>query len=318
MPRFPPGFRFGTSTAAYQIEGAVSSDGKGPSIWDTFTAKPGSIVDGSSGAQACDHYHRYAEDVALMAQLGANGYRFSISWPRIQPSGKGRPSPKGLAFYDRLIDELLEAGVEPMVTLYHWDLPQALEDDGGWLNRATIEHFADYAAIVGERFGDRVEHWVPINEPNVVTMMGYCDRHARPGPGDALRGAAGRATTCCSRTAARRSRCASLSAAGSRASAAPTTTRRCGRPATRRPTSAPTKLFDALWNGMFIEPMLLGRYPVDILPLVEDAIHRRRPDHDPPAARLLRRQLLQPDAGRRRPTRTPRCPSSSARWWATR
>ena len=139
MPRFPPGFRFGTSTAAYQIEGAASSDGKGPSIWDTFTAKPGAIVDGSSGAQACDHYHRYAEDVALMAQLGANGYRFSISWPRIQPSGKGRPSPKGLAFYDRLIDECLEAGVNPMATLYHWDLPQALEDDGGWLNRATID-----------------------------------------------------------------------------------------------------------------------------------------------------------------------------------
>ena len=116
MPRFPPGFRFGTSTAAYQIEGAVSSDGKGPSIWDTFTAKPGSIVDGSSGAQACDHYHRYAEDVALMGQLGSNAYRFSIAWPRIQPSGKGRPSPKGLAFYDRLIDELLEVGVNPMVT----------------------------------------------------------------------------------------------------------------------------------------------------------------------------------------------------------
>ena len=149
MPRFPPGFRFGTSTAAYQIEGAVSSDGKGPSIWDTFTAKPGSIVDGSSGAQACDHYHRYAEDVALMAQARAPTATGSRSPGRgSSPRGKGRPSPKGLAFYDRLIDECLEAGVKPMVTLYHWDLPQALEDDGGWLNRATIEHFAEYAAIV--------------------------------------------------------------------------------------------------------------------------------------------------------------------------
>ena len=121
--------------------------------WDTFTARPGAVIDGSSGAQACDHYHRYAEDVALMADLGTNGYRFSISWPRIQPSGRGRPSPKGLAFYDRLIDECLQHGVHPMVTLYHWDLPQALEDDGGWLNRATIDAFAEYAAIVGERFG---------------------------------------------------------------------------------------------------------------------------------------------------------------------
>src|SRR3982750_1678748 len=125
MPRFPPGFRFGTSTAAYQIEGAVSSDGKGPSIWDTFTAKPGSIVDGSSGGQACDSYHRYPEDVALMGELGVNAYRFSISWPRIQPSGKGRPSPKGLAFYDRLIDQRPDHALHPLASLDHWALPSA-------------------------------------------------------------------------------------------------------------------------------------------------------------------------------------------------
>jgi beta-glucosidase len=130
LPQLPPGFRFGTSTASYQIEGAATEDGKGPSIWDTFSAQPGRIVDGSTGAVACDHYHRYAEDVALMKRLGVGGYRLSVSWPRIQPTGSGPANARGLAFYDRLIDELLANDVQPMVTLYHWDLPQALEDDG--------------------------------------------------------------------------------------------------------------------------------------------------------------------------------------------
>ena len=180
----PPGFRFGTSTASYQIEGAVAEDGRGPSIWDTFTAEPGRVVDGSSGEVACDHYHRVDEDVALMKELGTGGYRFSIAWPRIQPTGRGPANEKGLAFYDRLIDTLLEHGQQPMVTLYHWDLPQALEDDGGWLNRDTVDRFADYAAIVGERFADRVEHWIPVNEPNVASILGYgMGTHA---PGKAL------------------------------------------------------------------------------------------------------------------------------------
>ena len=181
FPQFPPGFRFGTSTAAYQIEGAVAEDGRGPSIWDTFTAQPGRIADGTSGAVACDHYHRWEEDVALLKELGAPGYRFSIAWPRIQPTGSGPANAKGLAFYDRLIDALLEAGVQPMVTLYHWDLPQALEDDGGWLNRETIDRFAEYAGIVGDAFADRVEHWIPINEPNVVTTLGYGIGEHAPG-----------------------------------------------------------------------------------------------------------------------------------------
>jgi beta-glucosidase len=179
FPHLPQGFEFGASTASYQIEGATHEDGRGASIWDTFCAEPGRIVDGSSGDVACDHYHRYAEDVALMKGLGLDGYRFSIAWPRIQPEGSGRPNPSGLDFYDRLIDELLAQGIKPMATLYHWDLPQALEDNGGWLNRDTSQRFAEYATLVGMRFADRIEHWVPVNEPNVVTMLGYAlGRHA--------------------------------------------------------------------------------------------------------------------------------------------
>jgi beta-glucosidase len=268
---FPPGFRFGTSTASYQIEGAASSDGKGPSIWDTFTARPGTVIDGSSGLQACDHYHRYSEDVALMERLGANGYRFSISWPRIQASGKGRPNPKGLAFYDRLIDELLAAGVQPMATLYHWDLPQALEDDGGWLNRGTVDAFAEYAAIVGDRYGDRVEHWIPINEPNVVTILGYSiGMHA---PGHALMFEAmpvahhlllahGRAAIALRESV--RGRVPSIGCANNHAPIWPASDDVAD--------VAASKLFDAMWNGMYIEPMLLGRYPVDIQPLLEHVV----------------------------------------------
>jgi beta-glucosidase len=171
LPQLPAGFRFGASTAAYQIEGAVDEDGRGPSVWDTFCARPGTVVDGSSGAVACDHYHRYREDVALMRDLGLDGYRLSVAWSRVQPEGSGRMNPKGLAIYDRLVDELLAAGVRPMVTLFHWDLPQALEDKGGWLQRDTVERFAEYATLVGMRLGDRVEHWCPVNEPNIVTML---------------------------------------------------------------------------------------------------------------------------------------------------
>jgi len=172
-PHLPEGFVFGASTAAYQIEGAADEDGRGRSVWDTFCDEPSRVLDGSSGAVACDHYHRYAEDVSLMKGLGLDGYRFSIAWPRIQPEGSGRANAAGLAFYDRLVDELLAAGIAPMATLFHWDLPQALEDVGGWLDRDTAERFAEYATLVGMRLGDRVAHWIPVNEPNVVTMLGY-------------------------------------------------------------------------------------------------------------------------------------------------
>ena len=268
LPQLPPGFRFGTSTSAFQIEGAAREDGRGPSIWDTFAAEPGRIADGATGEVACDHYHRMEEDVALMRRLGVTGYRFSISWPRVQPTGSGDPNPTGLDFYDRLIDCLLSAGVQPMVTLYHWDLPQALEDDGGWLNRATVDRFAVYAALVGARFADRVEHWVPVNEPNVVTLMGYAlGRHA---PGrrlgfDALPVAHhtllahGRAVI-----ALREAGATSVGCANNHAPMWPASDDAIDVGA--------TKLFDALWNGMFLEPMLLGSYPADLQPLLDDVV----------------------------------------------
>lgn len=173
LPRLPAGFEYGVATAAYQIEGAPDADGKGPSIWDAFVAEPGRILNGDTGAVACDHYRRYAEDVALVRDLGADLYRFSVSWPRVQPDGAGPVNGPGLDFYDRLVDELAAAGIKPAVTLYHWDLPQALQDAGGWQSRATAERFADYAAAVVGRLGDRVDRWMPLNEPVVATMMGH-------------------------------------------------------------------------------------------------------------------------------------------------
>ncbi|MGZ4649695.1 MAG: glycoside hydrolase family 1 protein, partial [Kineosporiaceae bacterium] len=163
--RFPDGFLWGAATAAYQIEGAARDDGRGPSIWDTFSRQPGRVTAGHTGDVACDHYHRYREDVALMADIGLQSYRFSISWPRIQPDGTGPVEPRGLDFYDRLVDELRSRDIEPVVTLYHWDLPQPFEDRGGWTSRETAEFFAEYAEIVYARLGDRVRIWTTLNEP---------------------------------------------------------------------------------------------------------------------------------------------------------
>ncbi|MEU4832416.1 GH1 family beta-glucosidase [Streptosporangium sp. NPDC023615] len=170
---FPPGFIWGAATAAYQIEGAAHVDGRGASVWDTFSHTPGRIADGHTGDVACDHYHRYADDVRLMAELGLRAYRFSIAWPRIQPAGSGPVNAEGLDFYDRLVDELLAADIVPYPTLYHWDLPQALEDLGGWTARDTAYRFADYARIVHDRLGDRVGTWMTVNEPWVAAVLGY-------------------------------------------------------------------------------------------------------------------------------------------------
>jgi beta-glucosidase len=170
---FPPGFKWGVSTSAYQVEGAVREDGRGVSIWDTFSHAPGKIDDGGTGDVACDHYHRWPEDLDLAASLGANAYRFSLAWPRIFPDGTGRREQRGLDHYDRVIDGMLERGIEPLATLYHWDLPQALEDAGGWLNRDTAERFAEYAATCFEAYGDRVKWWITINEPWIVGLLGY-------------------------------------------------------------------------------------------------------------------------------------------------
>jgi len=170
---FPPGFVWGSATAAYQVEGAVDADGRGRSIWDTFCAVPGAIANGDTGAVACDHYHRYPDDVALMASLGLGAYRFSVAWPRVQPDGRGAPNQKGLDHYRQVVEKLLEHGVVPYVTLYHWDLPQALQDRGGWPARDTAYRFADYAGIVHDALGDVVRHWITLNEPKVSSHAGY-------------------------------------------------------------------------------------------------------------------------------------------------
>lgn len=171
--QFPPAFIWGAATAAYQIEGATGEDGRGESIWDRFSHTPGRVRDGDTGDVACDHYHRYREDVALMADLGLGAYRFSVSWPRVLPEGQGRPNEAGLDFYDRLVDELLSHGIDPFLTLYHWDLPQSLEDAGGWPIRATAEAFGEFAALVAGRLGDRVGHFATLNEPHIVADHGY-------------------------------------------------------------------------------------------------------------------------------------------------
>lgn len=172
MYSFPPKFLWGAATAAYQVEGGWDADGKGESIWDRFSHTSGKITNGDTGDVACDHYHRYEEDIALMRQLGLKAYRFSVSWPRVLPHGRGRINPKGLDFYDRLVDALCAANIEPFLTLYHWDLPQTFQDEGGWTNRNLSYAFADYAALMVKRLGDRVTNWTTFNEPGVVAFAG--------------------------------------------------------------------------------------------------------------------------------------------------
>ena len=256
---FGPDFRWGVSTSAYQIEGAVTEDGRGPSSWDTFCAEPGRILNGDTGAVACDHYHRYAEDVALIQDLRIDMYRFSFSWSRVQPSGKGPANPAGLDFYDRLIDSLLAAGIQPAPTLFHWDTPQPLEDAGGWLQRDITDRFADYATLLAERFADRVPLWITINEPMVITLMGYSLGAHAPGQMllfDALPVAHhqllahGRAVQAL--------RAGGASTIGIASNHAPTW------PASDSPEDqAAAGLYDTLINWLFADPVLLGRYPTE-------------------------------------------------------
>jgi len=178
---FPPGFRFGAATAAYQIEGSVAADGRGPSWWDRFAHTPGRIADGSSGDVACDHYRRWPEDIAWMQRLGLGAYRFSVAWPRVMPGGRGRVNAAGLDFYDRLVDALLEAGITPYATLYHWDLPLPLADAGGWQSRDTAAAFAEYAQCVVARLGDRVARWATLNEPRCCAWVGHLEGRHAPG-----------------------------------------------------------------------------------------------------------------------------------------
>lgn len=181
MISFPDGFLWGAATAAFQIEGATQEDGRGESIWDRFCTSPGKVAFGDTGEVACDHYHRVGEDTALMRELGLQAYRFSVAWPRILPNGTGPANTAGLDFYDRLVDELLASGIRPFLTLYHWDLPQALQERGGWGRRDIVGEFADYAAVVARRLGDRVQDWATLNEPWVSVFMGHRSGEHAPG-----------------------------------------------------------------------------------------------------------------------------------------
>jgi len=180
MP-FPAGFVFGAATSSYQIEGGVNQDGRGKTIWDTFSHTDGKTKNGENGDVACDHYNRYADDIAIMQNLGFNGYRFSLAWARILPEGTGKVESRGLDFYDRLVDGLLEAGIQPYATLYHWDLPQALQDKGGWASRDSINWFTEYTDVITQHLGDRVKHWATFNEPYVVAFVGHWQGRHAPG-----------------------------------------------------------------------------------------------------------------------------------------
>jgi beta-glucosidase len=257
MPRFPDGFAWGVSTAAYQIEGAVAEDGRGDSIWDTFCRRPGVIRDGQSGDVAADHYHRWREDIALMAQLGIGAYRFSIAWPRIQPTGTGSAVKAGLDFYDRLTDELLAQGIAPVPTLYHWDLPQSLQDAGGWLSRDTAYRFADYAGLAAERLADRIPLWITLNEPFIHLAFGYALGIHAPGQAlmlDALPAAH-------HQLLGHGLAVAALRAAGA---AQVTIANNCSPvwPASRSAADlAAADAYDTLHNRLFTDPILLGDYP---------------------------------------------------------
>ncbi|MFE2181021.1 GH1 family beta-glucosidase [Streptomyces sp. NPDC059455] len=181
LTALPHDFLWGTATSAYQVEGAVAEDGRSPSIWDTFSHTPGKVAGDDHGDVACDHYHRWRQDIGLMKRLGTNAYRLSIAWPRVVPGGDGPVNAKGLAFYDELIDGLLDAGITPSVTLYHWDLPQVLQDRGGWPERDTAEHLAAYASVVADRLGDRVHHWTTLNEPLCSAWIGHLEGVMAPG-----------------------------------------------------------------------------------------------------------------------------------------
>ncbi len=275
--QFPPGFVWGAATASYQVEGAVDEDGKGPSIWDTFCATPGAIAGGDTGEVACDQYHRYPEDVALMADLGLAAYRFSVSWPRIQPDGSGAPNQKGLDHYSRVVDELLDRGLTPYVTLYHWDLPQVLQDRGGWPVRDTAYRFAEYAAIVQQALGDRVRHWITLNEPKVSSHAGYGSGIHAPGINDLAQ----RKRATHHLLLAHGLGLAALRAgAGAReASIGITLDLSPVHPLTDSPADrAAAERVDGDAHGLFLEPVLNGRYPtgaVEVLggPAAFDFVH---------------------------------------------
>jgi beta-glucosidase len=266
--RFPDGFAWGTATASYQIEGAVDEDGRAPSIWDTFSHTPGKVAHGDTGDVAGDHYHRYREDVELMAGLGVGWYRFSLAWPRLLPEGRGALNEAGVDFYSRLVDALLEAGIRPWVTLYHWDLPQVLQDRGGWPERDTAERFAEYAARVHERLHDRVKHWTTLNEPWVAAFIGHATGRHAPGLQDAeasLRAAHHLMLGHGLAIEAMRAQAGADEAFGITLNMSPVD------PASDDPADRDAaRRADGLNNRIFLDPLIRGHYPPDVL---EDVAH---------------------------------------------
>jgi beta-glucosidase len=259
----PASFRWGVATSAYQIEGAVDEDGRTPSIWDTYCRVPGMVADSDNGDLACDHYHRMPEDVAMIAGLGVDTYRFSVAWPRVQPRGTGPVNEAGLAFYDRLVDELLGKGVDPWVTLYHWDLPQELEDAGGWPVRDTAYRFADYAMMVFDKLSDRVRTWTTLNEPWCSAMLGYDQGTQAPGRKEFPAAiAAAHHLLLGHGLATRRMRAAAtgpveLGITLNMGSAYPATDSAADREAARRA--------DGLGARIYLDPLRYGRYPGDVV-----------------------------------------------------
>lgn len=265
-----PDFVWGVSTSAYQVEGAVAEDGRGPSIWDIRCKLKGGVADGSNADIACDHYHLWREDIALMKRIGVGAYRFSVSWPRVLPRGRGAVNPAGLDFYDRLLDGLLEAGIEPWLCLYHWDLPQALDDLGGWTSRDCAGWFADYAALIARRYGDRVKRFATFNEFSVFTLFGYAIPWAAPGITD--RAAHLRAIHHVN--LAHGAGVDVLRDLVPEASIGAIHNRQIVRPeGGREENAAAARLLDAHWNGVFCDPQILGHYPeivcADIEPYVQ-------------------------------------------------
>ncbi len=277
---FPEGFTWGVAAASYQVEGGAYEDGKGLSVWDTFCRRPGAVWQGHTGDVACDHYHRYREDVALMKELGVRAYRLSISWPRVLPDGTGRVNPKGLGFYERLVDELRGAGIEPWVTLFHWDYPEALFRRGGWLNPESPEWFAGYARVMTEALSDRVTHWMTLNEPQVFIELGHRTGAHAPGirltMGEVLQAshnvmlAHGKAVQEIRAASRSESRVGFAPAAGP---AMPATEGEADVAAARAALFAvnqPTAFNHAWW----MDPVLLGSYPEDGLEFFGDDVPR--------------------------------------------
>jgi beta-glucosidase len=276
QPGFPPDFVWGASTSSYQIEGAVDADGRGKSIWDGFSHTPGRVKNGDTGDVACDHYHRWREDVDFLSNGDFGAYRFSTSWPRILPTGSGVIEERGLDFYDRLVDRLIAHDVAPWLCLYHWDLPEALQTQGGWLSRDVARKFADYGRLVARRLGDRVKHWAMLNEPNVHALFGHGTGQHAPG----LSGLPNMLAAIHHQNLAQGLAMQALRAERSNLQLGTVLSLQPARPSSDSENDLrAAERFDAMWNGACLDPLLRGSYPIsvaaDFAPLVEAG--------DPPA-----------------------------------